>query len=458
MPDWFAMMFLALLGACVGSFLNVVIYRLPKGDSIVNPPSHCTNCNRTLCWYENIPVLSYLVLGGRCKTCKTPISPRYALVELITAVLFVALYDAFYKCGMHSWFGEARMDWPIFVAHLALVAVLIVCSVVDLEFYLIDVRIAWFAMFVGIAAWMGTPAAKLELIGETKAISPSIFAGLLGMVVVLLVQYFFFSPKEEPEIIEDEAEESAEEPVKSVSMFWPVLGLSVYAIGSFGLILWGILGESYQTSFTGRGLSYVGWAFLTIIIGGIPRRQSDKEIVEIIEEEKSGARKMAIKEFFGLLPPIVGFWVFWAIFRYVGPIRLIGEKNLFLMIGPTMPLVGLYYALAGILVAAAFGWTVRILFTLVFGKEAMGTGDIYILAAIGAIAGIFVTILGFFLGSVIGVLGIVVLLLWKTSRALSYGPWIAIGALLCMLFYNPIANYVKPAMTVINHYFFGGAV
>jgi prepilin signal peptidase PulO-like enzyme (type II secretory pathway) len=413
-----------------------------------------------LCWYENIPVLSYLVLGGRCKTCKTPISPRYALVELITAVLFVAVYDAFYKCGMHAWFSEPHMEWPIFGAHLALIAILIVCSALDLEYYLIDVRIAWFAMIVGILAWMATPAEKLGLFEESPHLSPAILAGLLGMVIVLFVQNLFFSPKVESEIVEEEVEEVEpdEKTKKQVSMFWPVLGLGVYAIGSVGLILWGILGEDNTESFTGRGFAYVGWAFLTIIIGGVPRRQSDKEIVEIIEEEKGGARRNAVKEFMGLLPPIVGFGLFWAIFQYLAPMKMIGERCLFVKIGPMMPLVGLYYSLAGILAATAFGWAVRILFTLIFGKEAMGTGDIYILAAIGAIAGIFVTILGFFLGSVIGVLGIVVLLLWKTSRALSYGPWIAIGALLCMLFYNPIANYVKPALFTLLQICRGGEV
>jgi hypothetical protein len=263
-------------------------------------------------------------------------------------------------------------------------------------------------------------------------------------------------PSEEEVEESKKVEEKSEKSMKSVSMVKPLLGLSLYTIGSVGLIVWGICGEAGRDAFIGRGLAYVGWAFLTIIIGGMPRRQSDQEIVEIIEQEKSTARKTSLRELLGLLPPIVGFFLFWALFSHIAALQELGEKVLPIQIGPMMPLVGLYYALAGILTAAAFGWTIRILFTLVFGKEAMGTGDIYILAAIGAIAGIFVTIVGFFLGSVVGVLGIVVLLLWKTSRALSYGPWIAIGALLCMLFYNSIVNYVMPAVNTILQISRGG--
>ena len=73
-----------LLGLAVGSFLNVCIYRLPLEQSLAFPASHCTVCNRTLSWFENVPVLAWLVLRGRCRTCHTRISPVYPLVELLT--------------------------------------------------------------------------------------------------------------------------------------------------------------------------------------------------------------------------------------------------------------------------------------------------------------------------------------------------------------------------------------
>lgn len=82
-------------GSCVGSFLNVCIYRMPRSESIVSPRSHCVHCQKTIKWYENIPLLSYIFLRGKCSSCKKPISPRYFAVELLTAALFVVFYIRF---------------------------------------------------------------------------------------------------------------------------------------------------------------------------------------------------------------------------------------------------------------------------------------------------------------------------------------------------------------------------
>ena len=78
------------LGACVASFLNVVIWRVPRGESIVSPPSHCPKCGTAIRWHQNVPILSWLALRGRCANCRAPISPRYILVELLGGVLFLA--------------------------------------------------------------------------------------------------------------------------------------------------------------------------------------------------------------------------------------------------------------------------------------------------------------------------------------------------------------------------------
>jgi leader peptidase (prepilin peptidase)/N-methyltransferase len=87
--------FVFVLGTMVGSFLNVVIARLPAGESIVRPRSHCPICQDSIPWYLNVPVLSYVLLRGRCRACKTPISPRYPIVELLTGLLFVAALATF---------------------------------------------------------------------------------------------------------------------------------------------------------------------------------------------------------------------------------------------------------------------------------------------------------------------------------------------------------------------------
>jgi len=80
-----------LFGALIGSFLNVCIYRLPRYESIAWPGSHCTSCAQAIVWYDNIPLLSYLLLGGRCRRCTAPISLRYPVVEALNAIGYVAL-------------------------------------------------------------------------------------------------------------------------------------------------------------------------------------------------------------------------------------------------------------------------------------------------------------------------------------------------------------------------------
>jgi leader peptidase (prepilin peptidase)/N-methyltransferase len=85
---WMHPLVLGIFGAMIGSFLNVVIYRVPRGMSIVNPPSSCTSCSARIKPWDKVPVLSWIILGGKCRTCKTRISPRYPLIEGATALVF----------------------------------------------------------------------------------------------------------------------------------------------------------------------------------------------------------------------------------------------------------------------------------------------------------------------------------------------------------------------------------
>ena len=94
-PELFIGIFVFLFGLIIGSFLNVCIVRIPGGKSIVMPASACPKCAAPIRPYDNIPVLSYLVLRGKCRACKTPISPLYPLVELLTGLLFLACFYAF---------------------------------------------------------------------------------------------------------------------------------------------------------------------------------------------------------------------------------------------------------------------------------------------------------------------------------------------------------------------------
>jgi leader peptidase (prepilin peptidase) / N-methyltransferase len=95
MPAWMVILFAALFGLVVGSFLNVCIFRLPRDQSLLWPASHCTSCNRRLSWFENVPVVAWLALGGRCRTCGESISVMYPLVEAFTGVMFAWAWTHF---------------------------------------------------------------------------------------------------------------------------------------------------------------------------------------------------------------------------------------------------------------------------------------------------------------------------------------------------------------------------
>ncbi len=87
--------FVFIFGSLIGSFLNVCIHRVPLGESVVNPPSHCPRCNKPIPWHDNIPLLSYIILSGKCRFCQERISARYFIVEFLTAALFLLFYSYF---------------------------------------------------------------------------------------------------------------------------------------------------------------------------------------------------------------------------------------------------------------------------------------------------------------------------------------------------------------------------
>jgi leader peptidase (prepilin peptidase) / N-methyltransferase len=88
--------YIFFVGCCMGSFYNVCIYRLPRGESLVRPRSHCTSCGHTLGVFDLVPVLSYLTLKGRCRYCKSAVSPRYMLVEIICGIMFAGVFHFYY--------------------------------------------------------------------------------------------------------------------------------------------------------------------------------------------------------------------------------------------------------------------------------------------------------------------------------------------------------------------------
>jgi leader peptidase (prepilin peptidase)/N-methyltransferase len=119
-----------IFGLAVGSFLNVVIWRVPRRESISAPPSHCPECDHAIAPYDNVPVISWLALRGRCRHCGVRISARYPAVELLTALLFAAMGARFY-------------DSLVLPAYLVFTAGLIALSMIDLDHYLLPNRVMY---------------------------------------------------------------------------------------------------------------------------------------------------------------------------------------------------------------------------------------------------------------------------------------------------------------------------
>ena len=117
-----------LLGAAVGSFINVVVWRLPREESIIRPPSHCPRCGTRLTWFENLPVISWIVLAGRCRHCHRPIALRYPLVEVLCAGLWVAVLLARPEA-----MGAAPNPWLLLLAGWLLVSWLLPLVLIDLD-------------------------------------------------------------------------------------------------------------------------------------------------------------------------------------------------------------------------------------------------------------------------------------------------------------------------------------
>ena len=132
----------ALLGLAVGSFLNVCIYRLPRGVSVVVPGSYCPACRRAIRWFDNVPVVAYLVLRGRCRSCGAPIGSVYPLVEMAAAGLFLA---QLHVVGLQ----------PLLVARLLFTAAMIVLFVVDLRHHVLPNAITLPGIVVGLICAVG---------------------------------------------------------------------------------------------------------------------------------------------------------------------------------------------------------------------------------------------------------------------------------------------------------------
>lgn len=201
------MAWLFALGGSVGSFLNVVVYRLPAGMSLIRPGSHCPACEAAIRWYDNVPIFGWLMLGGRCRDCGAKISPRYPIVEALTAAMFAALAWVELFCdGANLPRQSIAVDrgiifsgltlWQllgIYFYHLLLLCTLLAAALIDLNDKRVPRNLVLPALLVGLSApvvWahLHPVPAFLGLAGWTGALS-TILAGLaVGLLLGLLMR------------------------------------------------------------------------------------------------------------------------------------------------------------------------------------------------------------------------------------------------------------------------------
>jgi leader peptidase (prepilin peptidase)/N-methyltransferase len=154
-----------LFGSMTGSFLNVCILRMPKEESVVFPRSHCLSCKKTIAWFDNLPILSFLVLGAKCRHCRAKISWQYPIIEIITAVLFVVFYRSFSLS-------------PKGFLYLFLSLVLLVQSVIDMRYKIIPDSLTLPTIVVGLLSSAVFP----EIHGSTSHVS-GFLRSLAGVLV-----------------------------------------------------------------------------------------------------------------------------------------------------------------------------------------------------------------------------------------------------------------------------------
>ena len=198
---YFFLSFAFILGAVIGSFLNVCIYRIPAGQSIVSPPSSCPHCGHCIRWFQNIPLFSYLFLGGKCASCQNGISLRYPAIEALTGLLFALVL---YYFG----FSSATLVYWLFVAALVVITFIdldhqIIPDVISLPGIVIGFVcsffipwISWFDSMLGIfigggillsIAWIYEKVAKREGMGGGDIKLLAMLGAFLGWKAMLPV-------------------------------------------------------------------------------------------------------------------------------------------------------------------------------------------------------------------------------------------------------------------------------
>ena len=386
MPDWIWFVFIFAFGCCVGSFLNVVIYRLPRDKSLVRPGSACPACGRHIRFYDNIPLVSWVVLGAKCRYCKAPISPRYFIIELLTGVVFVGLFVLYFR--MHLWKGMPAFrqgGWSIYLLHIILLAAFIAASALDLERWVIPLSICWFVTGAG-------------LIGS-----------VLGVYVIDPKDVYGYAllPSASRDILN----------LKEVTVASLAVGAAIGMAISLLLLATGLVKRSYEAE---EG---------TKDSAESPEKQAEPEFDHRLE---------ICREIVFLLPIIVC-----SVGLYLLSLRYPQIHNWWLNSSQKPAIAGLTGSLWGYFVGCGIVWATRIFGTLGFGREAMGLGDVHLMGAAGAVLGPVFVVAAFFIAPFFGLAWAGFQMLSKKTRQIPYGPFLSLGVLAVMILHDRIVDYLN---------------
>lgn len=469
---WFA------FGAICGSFINVLVHRLPKGRNIVRPPSSCPACGTRLTWRENIPILGWVFLRGRCRFCRSPISAEYPIVELLVALLFAGMWAVWFMqpsiaplVGISPlrWRPDFAVEgfgrvWPMFMIMLALAGSLVAATLIDARTFTIPLILPWFAAAVGVvvhplhALWIqNTGGLHLAPHAWTIPFRPGggvglALGGAAGIAVSVLLMRLRIMPQSFADYPEWEAEalkrHERASMTSSADSEPPAAAASPRSIRNQITAAIFLTGPAVALMFIGmtiglardRALGYtaVGGG-IGLIIGLILRRlapaasgNGDPASEEPIWSHYPHTRREILKEILFCTPAMLLAALGWWLTRPAGPL---GDA----FAGAPLWLHALSGSLLGYLVGGGIVWVFRIGGSLVLGKEAMGLGDVHLMAGVGACLGWIDPLLAFFTAPFLGIGWALLSLVFRQvfhrqGTALPYGPHLAAATMLVVLF------------------------
>jgi len=382
-PDWIWFVIIFAFGSCVGSFLNVVVFRLPRDKSLIRPPSACPACGRPIRFYDNIPLISWMILGAKCRYCKSPISPRYFIIELLTALLFTGLFILYFRTGLYPGLSSfLEGGWYVYLVHIVLLAALIAASAIDLELWVIPVSICWFVTAVGL---IGSGIAPY-VVGAEK-ISQNLLLPSTSDIFLKEVT------------------------IGSLSA-GALTGLAI----SWVLLATGVFKRSYECDDS----------------------EDSPNKPEESAEPAFNHRLEICREIIFLLPIIAC-----ALAAYGISSRYSQINKWWLNLLQRPAIAGLMGGLWGYFVGCGVVWFTRIFGTLGFGKEAMGLGDVHLMGAAGAVIGPILVVVAFFIAPFFGLAWAGFQMFFKKTRQIPYGPFLSLGIFAVMILRDWIFDYLS---------------